>query len=98
MNALAGGGSFVSLRGGDKYPAMIMGAESKPLRVYLSVGSKDNETPIWLNGNKNMAVAFKAKGYHYRFMLQNGGTHNQSFPASNLPEALLWLWRGYPIQ
>ena len=30
-------------------------------------------------------------------MLQVGGTHAQTFPAANLPEALLWLWRGYPI-
>jgi enterochelin esterase family protein len=90
-------GSFVSIRGGDKYPEIVKGMPRKPLRVYLSVGTKDNEAPRWQRGNEAMAAALKQQGYHYRFMLQMDGTHAQTFPASNLPEALLWLWRGYPI-
>jgi S-formylglutathione hydrolase FrmB len=95
---LSHSGSFVSIRGGDKYPGVVTMAEPKPLRVYMSVGSKDNEAPRWQKGNENMAVALKQKGYHYRFVLQEGGTHQQTYPAANLPEALLWLWRGYPIK
>jgi enterochelin esterase family protein len=91
-------GSFVSIRGGDKYPGIIKMAEAKPLRVFLSVGTKDNEAPRWQRGNENMAAALTAKGYHYRFVLQNDGTHNQMYPASILPATLRWLWRGYPIQ
>jgi enterochelin esterase family protein len=94
---LSNSGSFVSIRGGDKYPEVVKSMPKKPLRVYMSVGTKDNESPRWQRGNENMAAALKAQGYHYRFMLQMDGTHAQTFPAANLPEALLWLWRGYPI-
>jgi len=61
------------------------------------VGTKDNESPRWQIGNEGMAASLAAQGYHYRFVLINGGTHAQSYPASILPESLLWLWRGYPI-
>jgi enterochelin esterase family protein len=90
-------GSFVSIRGGDKYPGIVKAAAAKPLRVFMSVGTKDNEPPRWQRGNENLAAAFKEKAYHYRLVIQNEGTHAQSYPASILPESLLWLWRGYPI-
>ena len=90
-------GSFVSIRGGDKYPGIVtMAMPVKPLRVFLSVGTKDNEAPRWQRGNEGMAGALKQQGYHYRFVLQKRGTHAQTYPASILPETLLWLWRGYP--
>jgi enterochelin esterase-like enzyme len=94
---LSNSGSFVSIRGGDKYPGIVDMTPAKPLRVFLSVGSKDNESPRWQKGNENMATALAAKAYHYRFVLLNGGTHAQSYPASIMPETLRWLWRGYPI-
>jgi enterochelin esterase-like enzyme len=90
-------GSFVSIRGGNKVPGMITMEAPRPLRVFLSVGTKDNESPRWQNGNEAMATSLAAKQYHYRFVLLDGGTHAQSYPASMLPESLLWLWRGYPI-
>ena len=90
-------GSFVSIRGGDKYPGIVKAMPVKPLRVFMSVGTKDNEAPRWQRGNENLAVAFKEKAYHYRLVIQNDGTHAQTYPASILPESLLWLWRGYPI-
>jgi len=90
-------GSFVSIRGGDKYPGIVKATPMKPLRVFLSVGSKDNEAPRWQRGNEGMAGALKQQGYHYRFVLQQDGTHAQTYPAAILPETLLWLWRGYPI-
>jgi enterochelin esterase-like enzyme len=94
---LSNSGSFVSLRGGDKYPGIVAMAEAKPLRVFLSVGTKDNESPRWQKGNEAMAAALAAKKYHYKFVLINGGTHSQGYPAAIMPETLRWLWRGYPI-
>jgi len=91
-------GSFTNIRGGDQYPNMVrMTTPNKPLRVYLSAGTNDLQPPRWQQANVNMAAALAAKSYHYRFVLLNGGTHDQSYPATNLPESLLWLWRGYPI-
>jgi enterochelin esterase-like enzyme len=90
-------GSFTNIRGGDRYPALVRGEAARPLRVFLSAGTMDLQPPRWQQANVTMAAALKEKGYHYRFVLMNGGTHSQSHPAAILPETLLWLWRGYPI-
>jgi len=89
-------GSFVNIRGGNKLPGLVTMTPAKPLRVFLSVGTNDLESGRWQRGNEDMARALAAQQYHYRFVLLNGGTHNQLSPASILPESLLWLWRGYP--
>jgi hypothetical protein len=45
-----------------------------------------------------MAAAFKAKGYHYHFDYAQGGGHlDGGAVAQTLPAAMLWAWRGYPI-
>jgi enterochelin esterase-like enzyme len=94
-------GSFVDLRGGHVYPDLIRANPPRPLRVFLFSGTGDNGASApppknWPIANRAMAAALAAKGYHYRFVFANGGTHNQSFPASVLPQTLIWLWRGYP--
>jgi enterochelin esterase-like enzyme len=94
-------GSFVDLRGGHVYPDLIRAAPRKPLRVFLFTGTGDNGASAppprnWPTANRAMAAALAEKGYPYRFVFANGGTHNQSFPASILPQTLIWLWRGYP--
>jgi enterochelin esterase family protein len=90
-------GSFVSIMGGDMYPAMVRAqTPPKPLRVSLSTGTMDLASPRWQNANVAMAAALKEMGYHYRFVLENGGTHDQMYPATLVTETLLWLWRGWP--
>ena len=34
-------GSFVDIRGGDRYPELIATSPSKPLRVFLQTGTRD---------------------------------------------------------
>lgn len=87
-------GSFTNIRGGNAYPGLVRKADPKPLRVFLFTGSGDQGN--WAPSNRNMAAALKEKQYHYRFVFANGGTHNQMFAASILPDTLRWLWRGYP--
>jgi enterochelin esterase family protein len=41
-----------------------------------------------------MANALKFKGYDYHFSFGTG-EHNNSQGATELPEALTWLWRDY---
>jgi enterochelin esterase family protein len=80
-------------------------AERKPLRVWLAVGSNDlgsggAETTYrnFTLANQRMAAVLKKKGYHYRFEYARGGSHTDArVTAQTLPSALLWLWRGYPI-
>jgi enterochelin esterase-like enzyme len=92
---LSSSGTFVNIKGGNRCPMMIMEAEKKPLRVYLTSSEGDNGG--WLPANKNMAAALMAKGYHYRFIWGDKSIPHGGGPMFNgdLPTALEWLWRGY---
>jgi iron(III)-enterobactin esterase len=78
--------------------------EAKPLRIWLQVGEKDNgwnqeESTYhnWVLANQRMAAALKAKGYHYEYVFCLGAGHvDRKAVAQTLPEALSWLWQGYP--
>ena len=44
-----------------------------------------------------MKAALKAKGYHYRFVVSKESRHcDGKVKNQTLPEALAWLWQGYP--
>jgi hypothetical protein len=48
--------------------------------------------------NQRMAAALKAKGYHYRYIFSRAAGHvDRKAVGETLPDALVWLWRGYPI-
>jgi len=80
--------------------------EVKPLRIWLQVGDKDNGYKLneasfhnWVMANDRMAAALKAKGYHYRYVwCENAGHVDRKAVNQTLPDALLWLWQGYPIK
>jgi hypothetical protein len=49
--------------------------------------------------NQHMAAVLKAKGYHYQYVFCQGAGHVDSKAMKQtLPEALAWLWHGYPIK
>lgn len=87
-------GSFVNLRGGHVYPAMIRKTERKPLRIYLLDGDNDLDNPFgnWPLANQNMAASLKYMGYDYRFDYGHC-FHGSKGMSASLPEALRWLWR-----
>jgi len=87
-------GSFVNLRGGHVYPAMIRKAERKPLRIYLLDGDNDLDNPFgnWPLANQNMAASLKYMGYDYRFDYGHC-FHGSKGMSASLPDALRWLWR-----
>jgi enterochelin esterase family protein len=90
-------GSFVNIRGGHVYPALIRKAEKKPLRVFLQGGANDldNQHGNWPLANQQMAAALKFAGYDYRFEFGDGG-HNGKHGGAILPDTLRWLWRDDP--
>jgi hypothetical protein len=106
-------GTFTNQAGNTMYPHgaweyhenLIPKSDPKPLRVFLEVGSNDNGSTApasgfrnWVLANQGMAKALKDKGYHYRFIFANGAGHCDSGAiGQTLPEAMLWLWRGYPL-
>ncbi len=87
-------GSFVNIRGGHVYPALLRKTERKPLRVYLQEGANDlnNLHGDWPLSNRQMASALAFAGYDHRLDFGDGA-HNDRHGAALLPEALRWLWR-----
>jgi len=89
-------GSFVNIRGGHVYPALIRKTERKPIRVFLQDGSGDldNQHGNWPLANQEMTAALKFAKYEYRFEFGDGG-HNGKHGGAILPESLRWLWSDY---
>jgi enterochelin esterase family protein len=87
-------GSFVNIRGGHNYEAMIRKTERKPIRVFLQDGTNDldNMHGNWPLANQEMAAALKFKKYDYEFVMGDGA-HNGKHGGSILPDSLRWLWR-----
>ena len=85
---------------------LIPKSAAKPLRIWLQVGEQDlgnqrDEASLhnWVMANRRMAAALKAKGYQYRFVFSLGARHcDGRVKDQTLPEALEWLWQGYPIK
>jgi len=90
-------GSFTNIRGGHIYPGLIRKTDKKPIRVFLQEGSNDldNLHGHWPLSNKQMAAAFKFMKYDYHFVMGTG-RHSMRHGGAILPQALRWIWRGYP--
>lgn len=87
-------GSFVNIRGGHNYEAMIRKTERKPIRVFLQdgTGDLDNQHGNWPLANQQMAAALKFKNYDYEFVMGDGA-HTGKHGGAILPDSLRWLWR-----
>ena len=87
-------GSFVDIRGGHVYPALIRKTERKGIRVFLQDGSEDldNQHGNWPLANQQMAAALKFSSYDYQFVFGEGA-HSGIHGGSILPDSLRWLWR-----
>ncbi|HYV39607.1 MAG TPA: alpha/beta hydrolase-fold protein [Gemmataceae bacterium] len=91
--------------GWEYHENIIPKSEKKPIRIWLEVGENDNgaKSPAsgfrnWVIANNNMADVLKAKGYHYRYVFAlNAGHTAGNVTNQTLPEALLYVWQGYPI-
>jgi gluconolactonase len=90
-------GTYVGLRGGNDLPTLIRKMERKPLRVFLQDGSNDlnNHGGNWFLANQEMLSAFDFGGYDVEHAWGDGA-HDSKHGGSILPDALRWLWRGYP--
>ncbi len=91
-------GTFVAMRGGDKYPGLIRKTEPKPIRVFLQDGAADTWNPAygdWFQQNQAMEEALRFAGYDVNHSWEVLG-HEGSNAGSVFPEAMKWLWRDYP--
>jgi iron(III)-enterobactin esterase len=85
---------------------LIPQSPAKPLRIWMEVGDRDLLNPNvmhdnmhdWVLANENMAKVLAAKGYHYQFVFaRNAGHTDRAVKQQTLPEALEYLWQGYPL-
>jgi enterochelin esterase-like enzyme len=85
---------------------LIPNSPAKPLRIWMEVGDRDLLNPNvmrdnmhdWVLANENMAKVLADKGYHYQFAFaRNAGHTDGSVKQQTLPEALEYVWQGYPI-
>ena len=90
-------GTFVDLRGGARYPALIRKTEPKPIRIFLLDGSNDNNLygGDWWMANQTMERAFIYAGYEVKHAWGEGG-HNGKHATAIFPDAIRWLWQGWP--
>jgi iron(III)-enterobactin esterase len=85
---------------------LIPNTPRKPLRIWMEVGDRDNlnsnalrdNMHDWVVANENMARVLAAKGYHYQFVFaRNAGHTDRGVKQQTLPEALEYVWQGYPV-
>jgi iron(III)-enterobactin esterase len=84
---------------------LIPSTPTKPLRIWMEVGDRDLLNPgvlhdglhDWVLANEKMAGVLAAKGYHYQFVFaRNAGHTDRTVKQQTLPEALEYVWQGYP--
>jgi iron(III)-enterobactin esterase len=85
---------------------IIPASPVKPIRIWLAVGDRDLFNPNvmrdnmhdWVVASEKMASVLAARGYHYQFTFaRNAGHTDRAVKQQTLPEALEWLWKGYPV-
>jgi iron(III)-enterobactin esterase len=88
------------------HTTLIPESPVKPLRIWMSVGDRDLLNPNvqrdnmhdWVVANERMAKALADKGYPYQFSFVKNARHcDPSMKAQLLPQALEYIWQGYPV-
>jgi enterochelin esterase-like enzyme len=93
-------GTFVGMRGGEQYYVLVRKTEPKPIRIFMQDGVNDEwgggpEMGDWWMSNQTMNRALVFAGYDVHHVW-GAGTHNGSHPAAIFPDAMRWLWSGWP--
>ena len=85
---------------------LIPNTPAKPIRLWMEVGDRDLYNPNvmrdnmhdWVLANELMAKVLAAKHYHYQFVFaRNAGHVDRAAKQQTLPEALEYVWQGYPL-
>jgi gluconolactonase len=90
-------GTYVGLRGGDRYPTLIRKSEPRAIRVFLQDGSNDLNIygGDWWMANQTMERALTFAGYEVTHVWGTNG-HNGTDGTKVFPEAMRWLWKDWP--
>lgn len=91
-------GTYIPFRGGDNYPALIRKTEPKAIRIFLQDGLYDSWNPVfgsWYEENRLMESALDFAGYEMTYKWDRGH-HNVAHGSKMFPDAMRWLWKGWP--
>lgn len=90
-------GTYVGLRGADRYPSLIRKYEPKPIRIFLQDGTNDLNIYAgdWWKANETMERALQFSGYEVNHTWGEGA-HNGQHGSAIFPQAMRWLWKDYP--
>jgi len=89
----------------EYHATLIPKNDPKPMRVWLESADGDtnatnSRTPQtnWQAANQHMYEALAVKGVHVQHNFAPGAGHNDpAVLGATLVDALIWAWRGYPI-
>ncbi len=104
---LAVQGKSVSVSDRPTGAPLIPNSAVKPIRFWFECGDRDlfyyvpamaDGMHDWTLADERTAAVLAAKGYHYQFVFARNAAHvDNPTEAQTLPEALAWLWKGYPV-
>jgi sugar lactone lactonase YvrE/enterochelin esterase-like enzyme len=95
-----GCGTFVGMRGGDRYPVLVRKTEPKPIRIFMQDGSNDEwmggpEVGDWWMSNQTLLRALEFAGYRVEYVWGEG-IHSPKHATAIFPDAMRWLWKDWP--
>lgn len=81
-------------------------SKAKPIRIWMEVGENDirahDEEQTyhnWVMANQRMAAIFKAEKYKYQYVFAQGAGHSDGRVfRQTIPQALEYVWKGYPVR
>lgn len=93
-------GTFVGMRGGDRYSVLVRKTEPKPIRIFMVDGSNDEwmggpEVGDWWMGNQTMERALEFAGYQVNHVWGEEA-HSDKHATAVFPDAMRWLWKDWP--
>ncbi|HEY8734457.1 MAG TPA: SMP-30/gluconolactonase/LRE family protein [Puia sp.] len=90
-------GTFIGMRGAERYPTLIRKYEPRPLKIFLQDGANDLNIYAgdWWMANQTMERALIFSGYAERHVWGEG-QHNGKQGTAIFPEAMRWLWKDWP--
>lgn len=90
-------GTYVGLRGADRYDILVRKHEPKPIRIFMQDGAADLNIYAgdWWKANESMERALTFAGYDVNHVW-GAGEHNGLHGTAIFPQAMRWLWRDYP--
>jgi len=90
-------GTYVGLRGAERYPTLVRKYETKPIRIFLQDGANDLNIygGDWWKANETLERALTFAGYEVKHIWGEDG-HNGNQGTSIFPDAMRWLWKDWP--